>query len=89
VRDHLVASCARNAVDRRNAVAVLSIDPLEHPWEIDIAFVDRRDSSRHQQTFDLVSCWSAYDATSVEQLAGMVYADLEESVLSVLPSPRD
>ncbi|MGI3786617.1 MAG: hypothetical protein ACRYG2_38215, partial [Janthinobacterium lividum] len=89
VRDHLLASCARNAADHRSSVVVLAVDRLAQPWEIDIAFVDRRDGSRHRQRFDLVSCWTAYDATSVDQLAGMVHADLEESVLSVPPSRRD
>jgi len=82
VLESMVASWARTAGDERNAVEVRSVTRLADPWDVTVSFVDRRDGSRHQQSFDLVSCSAAYDATSVKQLAAMVYSDLEESVLS-------
>ena len=82
VRRTLVLACERNAGDSRNAVQVLAVDRAAHPWDVRISFVDRRDGRQHQERFDLLACVSAYDATTAEQLAGMVYSDLEESVLS-------
>jgi hypothetical protein len=82
----MLASWARHAADERNVVEVRSVTRLTDPWDVVVSFVDRRDGSRHRQVFDLVSCSVAYDATSVGQLAAMIYADLEESVLS-RPTP--